>query len=111
MILYMRYREDDENENYFIGYARAKTDETDLTNIKFEKYPDDHTFSPLLFSNEFEEGAGHNSMIKYKDQWYAVYHARNLGNDGLAGDRRNARICKINVNNGVLSAERYADKL
>ena len=40
-----------ENENYFVGYARAKTDETDLTKIKFEKYPDDKTYAPVLRSN------------------------------------------------------------
>ena len=101
-----------EQPTYYIGYARAKTTETDLTKIKFEKYPDDNTYHPILAANEFEEGTGHHSMIKKDGQWYAVYHARdydqNLGN---AFDARNARICKINVNDGILTAERYADKL
>lgn len=95
-----------ENENYFIGYARAKTDETDLTKIKFEKYPDDKTYAPVLRSNEWEEGTGHHSMIKYGGEWYAVYHARNVEDDGLGGDRRNARICRMNVKDGVITAER-----
>ncbi|MCR5523028.1 MAG: glycoside hydrolase family 43 protein [Clostridia bacterium] len=95
-----------ENEHYFIGYARAKTDETDLTKIKFEKYPDANTYSPVFSSNEWEEGAGHHSMIKYRGQWYAVYHARNKEPDGLSGDRRNARICRMNVNNGIITADR-----
>lgn len=96
---------------YYIGYARAKTDETDLTKIKFEKYPDDNTYSPVMAKNEFEEGTGHHSMIKYKGEWYAVYHARDIEDDGLKGDRRNARICKIKVNDGILIAERYRDKV
>ncbi len=96
---------------YYIGYARAKTDETDLTKIKFEKYPDENTYAPVMAKNEFEEGTGHHSMIKYKGQWYAVYHARDIKDDGLSGDRRNARICKINVDDGVLTALRYEDRV
>ena len=95
-----------QNEHYFIGYARANTDETDLTKINFEKYPDDNTYAPVFCSNEWEEGAGHHSMIKYNGEWYAVYHARNRAEDGLSGDRRNARICKMNVNNGIITAVR-----
>lgn len=97
--------------SYYIGYARAKTDETDLTKIKFEKFPDDNTYAPVLTANEFEEGTGHHSMIKYKGQWYAVYHARDVENDGLKGDRRNARICRLHINDGIITAERYKDKL
>ena len=95
-----------ENEKYFIGYARARTDETDLTKIKFAKYPDDKTYAPVLKSNEWEEGTGHHSMIKYDGEWYAVYHARNVEDDGLDGDRRNARICKLNVSDGIITADR-----
>ncbi len=95
-----------ENETYFIGYARAKTDETDLTKIKFEKYPDDKTYSPVLRSNDWEEGTGHHSMIKHEGQWYAIYHARNAEADGLCGDRRNARICRLNVDDGIITADR-----
>lgn len=100
-----------ENENYFIGYARAKTDETDLTKIKFEKYPDDKTYAPVMKSNEWEEGTGHHSMIKHEGQWYAVYHARNIEDDGLSGDRRNARICKLNVKDGIITAERKQNEI
>lgn len=102
-----------EQPTYYIGYARAKTDETDLTKIKFEKYPDDHTYHPVLSANAFEEGTGHHSMIKEDGQWYAVYHARDY-EDGLnasAFDARNARICKLNVKDGIITAERYEDKI
>ena len=96
---------------YYIGYARAKTDETDLTKIKFEKYPDENTYHPVMKANEFEEGTGHHSMIKYKGQWYAIYHARDIENDGLAGDRRNARICKLHVNDGIITSEVYENHI
>lgn len=102
-----------EQPTYYIGYARAKTDETDLTKIKFEKYPDENTYHPVLAANAFEEGTGHHSMIKEDGQWYAIYHARDY-DDGLgasAFDARNARICKLNVKDGVITAERYEDKI
>jgi GH43 family beta-xylosidase len=100
-----------EKPTYYIGYARAKTDETDLTKIKFEKYPDDHTYCPVLKANEFEEGTGHHSMIKEDGQWYAVYHARDYGANGNAFDDRNARICLLEVEDGIITARRYSDHI
>ncbi len=100
-----------ENEKYFVGYARAKTNETELTKIRFDKFPDENTYAPVLCSNEWEEGTGHHSLIKKDGQWYAIYHARNAFDDGLSGDRRTARICKLNVNDGKITAERYKDKI
>jgi GH43 family beta-xylosidase len=102
-----------EKPTYYIGFARAKTDETDLTKIRFERYPDDNTWCPVLKANEFEEGTGHHSMIKENGQWYAVYHARDYENaDGAdVFDARNARICKLNVDDGIITAERYADHI
>lgn len=102
-----------EQPTYYIGYARAKTDETDLRKIKFEKYPDDNTYHPVIAANDFEEGTGHHSMIKKDGQWYAIYHARDY-DDGLnanAFDARNARICRLNVEDGIITAERYKDKV
>ena len=100
-----------ENEHYFVGYARTKSDETDLTKLRFEKYPDPHTYAPVLRSNAWEEGTGHHSMIKEGGQWYAIYHARNVADDGLPGDRRNARICRLRVEDGVITAERKPNEL
>ena len=102
-----------EQPTYYIGYARAKTDETDLRKIKFEKYPDENTYHPVMRANDFEEGTGHHSMIKENGQWYAIYHARDY-EDGLgasAFDARNARICKLNVNDGIITAEQYPDRV
>ena len=102
-----------EQPTYYIGYARAKTNETDLRKIKFEKYPDENTYHPVMKANDFEEGTGHHSMIKENGQWYAIYHARDYA-DGLnasAFDARNARICKLNVNDGIITAEQYPDRV
>lgn len=101
-----------ENIYYFVGYAWAHTSERDLTKIKFSKYPDEKVYQPLLSKNEFEEGTGHNSVIELDGQFYAVYHAR----DWKEGERdyterRDARICKLNFNNEVITAERYEDRL
>lgn len=100
-----------EKPTYYVGYARAKTDEQDLTKVKFEKYPDANTYLPVLSANDFEEGTGHHSMIKEDGQWYAIYHGRDYGAEDSTGERRNARICKINVQDGLLTSERYPDKL
>ena len=96
---------------YYIGYARAKTNETDLTKIKFEKVPDDHTYAPVIRANDWEEGTGHHSVIKKDGVWYAVYHARNVEDDGFEGDRRNARICRLEVKDGTITAHRYPDHI
>ena len=102
-----------EQPTYYVGYARAKTDETDLTKIKFEKYPNAQTYHPVLRANEFEEGTGHHSMIKEGNQWYAIYHARDYGDAAATNsfDARNARICKMTVENGVITAYRSKDHI
>ncbi len=101
-----------QRECYFLGYAAAKTDELDLTKIKFEKYPDAHTYRPLMAKNEWEEGTGHNSLIKEDGQWYVVYHGRDLVEDTRwEGEKRTARICKLSVEDGVLTAKRREKSL
>lgn len=100
-----------EDETYFVGYAAAKTTEQDLRKVKFQKMPDENTYAPLLRSNDWEEGTGHNSVIKVDGQYYCVYHARNTEADGLNGDRRNARIAKMHVKDGKITIERYPDHI
>ncbi len=101
-----------ERENYYLGYCAARTDERDLTKIKFQKYPDENTYSPLLLKNEYEEGTGHNSLIKVDGQWYVVYHGRDTKEETRwAGDKRTARICKLHVNGAQLTVERNENSL
>lgn len=100
-----------EDETYFVGYAAAKTTEQDLTKVKFSKMPDRETYAPILSSNSWEEGTGHNSVIKEDGQYYIVYHGRNVDADGLSGDRRNARIAKMYVDDGKIRIERYPDRI
>ena len=100
-----------EDETYFVGYAAAKSDEQDLTKVEFKKMPDDKSYAPLLRSNIWEEGTGHNSVIKVNGQYYVVYHARNTDADGLNGDRRNARIAKMTVKDGKIEIERHFDRI
>ena len=95
-----------EDETYHIGYAAAKTDEQDLTKIDFVKHTKDGRFDPVLMSNDWEEAPGHHSVIKYKGEYYALYHARDYGLQHLR-EARTARICKLHVADGVITAEPY----
>lgn len=95
-----------QNESYHLGYSYAKSDENDLTKLNFIKRTDEVGFSPLLFKNEYEEGTGHNSLIKYKNEYYILYHGRDVGIDDSQKDRRTARICRLKANGTSLKAER-----
>ena len=64
-----------------------------------------------MAKNDFEEGTGHHSIIKYKGEYYAIYHARDLDDNRENVDRRNARICKLNVKDGIITAERFFDHI
>ncbi|MGN1053226.1 MAG: hypothetical protein ACI4SH_07555, partial [Candidatus Scatosoma sp.] len=69
------------------------------------KYPSESVYAPLIAANGFESGTGHNSVIKIDGTYYCVYHGRDAG-EKKAYDDRSARVCKLNVKNGVLLAER-----
>jgi len=92
-----------ENDSYHIGYATARSNDGDLTRVDFVKHTLDGAFDPVLIKNDFEEGTGHHSVIKYKGQYYAIYHGRDL----VSGARRTARVCKLHVIDGLITAERY----
>ena len=101
-----------QNDTYHIGYAAAKSAEADLTKVDFVKHTADGKFDPVMIKNDYEEGVGHHSVLKYKGDYYAIYHGRDVDtNDGLDGDRRTARICKLHVKDGIITAERYADRV
>jgi len=97
-----------ENDTYHIGYAAAKTDEADLTRVDYEKYTDKGRFAPVLIKNDVEEGTGHHSVIRYKGEYYAIYHGRDIKTDENPGyvEERTARVCRLQVKDGIIQAER-----
>ena len=103
------YRDD----TYHIGYAAAKTDEKDLTQVDFAKHTKDGGFSPVLIKNEFEEGTGHHSVLKWNGEYYAIYHGRDWKVKTAPGyeEARTARICRLHVKAGMITAERYEDHI
>ena len=102
-----------QNDTYHVGYASAKTTEQNLLKVDFEKHAAFGEFDPVLLKNEYEEGTGHHSVIKYEGQWYAIYHGREIGalSDGEYREARTARVCKLHVADGKITAERYPDRV
>ena len=97
-----------QNNNYYVGYSRAKADSGKLEDIVFFKYPDDKTYHPLLCSDSEELGTGHNSTIKINGQWYIIYHGRDKSDDPSV-ECRTARAARLIVDNGVLRVEKILD--
>jgi len=101
-----------ENDSYHIGYAAVRSDESDHTKLELTKNTDNGDFAPVLIKNEFEEGTGHHSVIKYKGEYYAIYHGRDLeALNGEYREERTARVCRLHVREGKITAERYIDSI
>lgn len=103
-----------QDETYHIGYCYAKSDEADLRRVEFIKHTDGEKFAPTIIGNDFEEGTGHHSVIKHKGDYYAVYHGRDTGiYDKTAEyvEERTARICKLEVSDGKITAYQFKDKI
>ncbi len=100
-----------QDDTYHIGYAVACSRESDLKKVEFKKVKKDGRFSPLIIKNEFEEGTGHHSVLKYNGEYYALYHGRDYDVAGKAKytERRTARICRLTVADGVITAQRFED--
>ena len=100
-----------QDDTYHLGYAAAHSAEEDLTKVDFVKHTKDGRFDPLLIRNEVEEGTGHNSVIRWKGEWYAVYHGRD-GREKRAGaeadyvEERTGRLARLIVQDGTIRAER-----
>ena len=78
----------------------------DLKQLEFKKYPNDYTYVPLLSKNSFESGTGHNTVIKYKNEWYIVYHGRDIEEENETFDNRSMRIAKMIVDDEKLTVVR-----
>ena len=102
-----------QDDTYHIGYAAARSDEEDLTKVDFVKHTAEGRFDPVLIKNEFEEGTGHHSVLKLEGQYYAVYHGRDWKEKNApgCGEERTARICRLHVRDGIITAERYEDRI
>lgn len=96
-----------QDDTYHIGYASVKSDEEDLTKLTFEKHTLNGAFDPVMIKNDFEEGTGHHSVIKYNGEYYAIYHGRDYSDRA----ERTARICRLEVKEGKITAKRYQNKI
>lgn len=93
-----------QNPTYFIGYCAAEgPKDMDLRKLNWEKYPNNHTYAPLLKKNEFIEGTGHNSVIFDEGKYYIVYHGRDYGDIEGEEDTRSARIDEMLINGKQLA--------
>jgi hypothetical protein len=101
-----------QNDTYHIGYASAKTSEGDLKKVDFVKHAAVGDFDPVIIKTSYEEGTGHHSVINYKGEYYAIYHGRDIGALGDEySELRTARVCKLHVADGKITAERYQDHI
>ena len=93
-----------QNPTYFVGYCTAEgPEDADLCKLQWEKYPDSHTYAPLLAKNDFIEGTGHNSVIFDRGKCYIVYHGRDHGDIEMEEDTRSARIDEMKIDGKRLS--------
>ncbi len=99
-----------ETDMYHIGYAVAKSGSTNFADVKYVKHTKDGSFDPLMFRSQYEEGTGHHSVVEVDGQYYMIYHARdyNLPEGTNMGSARNARMCKLHFNDGVITTESVA---
>ncbi len=95
-----------QHENYFVGYAFAESEETDLRKVPFRKYPSADVYAPILRKNDTEEGTGHNSVLEEDGKYYIVYHARDVGKESEPCDTRTARICPMYIDGAQLTVVR-----
>jgi len=104
-----------EDDTYHIGYAAAHTTEPDQKKIDYQKHTLDGAFDPVLIKNHYEEGTGHHSLLFLGDEIYAIYHGRDYApkDPNATGyvECRTGRVCRLHVKEGIITAERYEDKL
>ena len=88
--------------------SESKVSALSNTAVDYIKQTDNGSFCPVLIKNDIEEGTGHHSVIKIDGQYYAIYHGRDLKSSENSGysEARTARICKLHVKDGIITAER-----
>ena len=101
-----------QDDTYHIGYAVAKTTQTDLTKVEFSKITKNGSFAPVIIKNSFEEGTGHNSVIRAGGKYFTFYHGRDYQSfDREYREERTARVCELTVSDGIITASRYPDRV
>lgn len=86
------------NPTYFIGYSTAEgSEDADLRTLPWKKHPDEHTYQPLLRSNDEIEGMGHNSVLFDGGKCYIIYHGRDMNEPRQPQDTRCARIDEMKI--------------
>lgn len=94
------------NPTYFIGYCTAHgPEDADLRELEWKKYPDEHTYAPLMRQNDFVEGVGHNSVIFDEGTAYVVYHGRDYTEIEPEEDTRSARIDEMKIEGDKMSVQ------
>lgn len=91
-----------ETSTYFVGYSVAHGDCDDLRDFEWIKYPSNNTYHPILCSNDFVEGCGHNSIIEINGEHWIVYHGRDVNAKTRVGDDRIMRADKLLINGDKL---------
>lgn len=68
------------SENYYIGYALADKDGP-VHQLKWEKYPNNYTYYPLVKASQHVEGTGHTALIKAPNNvdFWLFYHGQETG--------------------------------
>ena len=95
-----------QNPTYFIGYSVAHgAPDADLRTLDWKKYPDDHTYAPLISKTDTIEGMGHNSVLLDGRKYYIVYHGRDITDSQPAEDSRCARIDELKIDGDKLSVQ------
>jgi len=90
--------------DYFVGYCTIDAKESFET-AQFKKFPDDHTYAPLIGKDEWVTGCGHNSMITGPaGELLIVYHGRPRSEAlAVAGDGRQICVSEIKIIDGKLT--------
>lgn len=95
-----------QNPTYFIGYCTAEgAEDADLRTLDWRKYPDAHTYAPLLTRSDAMEGTGHNSVLFEGGDAYIVYHGRDYEDSEKEEDTRSARIDALRIEGRKLRVE------
>ena len=67
------------SEHYYIGYSLAEKD-APIHQLKWEKYPNDYTYSPLVKVSQHVEGTGHTALMKAPNNvdYWLFYHGQDV---------------------------------